>query len=431
MRVLIICNDFPPLNSVGAQRPYSWFNYFNEYGIEPTVITKQWTAKIERAEDVLKNASSEKIIIDKSEKGTVIRVPIELVLPEKILLKFGADKKRIWRKMLSLFYKMFSFVSFSFDKHKRLYFEARKYLQHEKPDFILITGEPFILFKYGYLLHKEFGIPWVADFRDGWKLNHVTRHNRDMLNRFLQSWEFHFEKKYLRNCSFITAPDPYLGTALGKLHKKNFKVVYNGFEEFLNLDLPDQSATLTLTHNGTLTAGQQVEFLLQALLELHNEKKISSAEIQLNFIGLEYYPTQYSRVKNFSNTLNSYLKTTPRIARHEALKHNVESDFLIAFSEKNYQAIFAKVYDYLAAKKPILVLPNDNGLLSELINETKSGLTFQTIEALKKFLLEQLQEKKSGKNLFTISPDNEKVLSYTRKKQAEQLVKFLKENQKR
>ena len=333
--------------------------------------------------------------------------------------------------MLSLIYKLFSFVSFSFDKHKRLYFEARKYLQHEKPDFILITGEPFILFKYGYLLHKEFKIPWVADFRDGWKLNHVTRYNRDIFNRFLQWWEYQFEKKYLSHCNFITAPDPYLGTALCELHKKNFKVIYNGFDGFLNKELVDQTAALILTHTGTLTAGQEVEFLLQAMLELHNEKKITPSEIQIKFIGLEYYPAQNSRVKNFDSSLEPYLKSTPRIAREQALKNNSTSDFLIAFTEKNYQAIYAKVYDYIAARKPILVLPDDNGLLGRLINETRSGIAFQNMEALKKFLLEQIQEKKTGKNRFEISPDNEIVLFYTRKNQAEQFVQTLKENQKR
>ena len=120
MRVLIICNDFLPLNSVGALRPYSWFNYFKESGAEPIVITKQWETQIERPEDVLKHTSTENVIIEKSEKGTIIRVPIELILPEKILLKYGMDKKRIWRKMLIVIYKIFSFVSFSFDKHKRL-----------------------------------------------------------------------------------------------------------------------------------------------------------------------------------------------------------------------------------------------------------------------------------------------------------------------
>ena len=33
MKALILCNDFPPINSIGAERPYSWFLYFKENGI--------------------------------------------------------------------------------------------------------------------------------------------------------------------------------------------------------------------------------------------------------------------------------------------------------------------------------------------------------------------------------------------------------------
>ncbi len=427
MRVLIICNDFPPLNSIGALRPYSWFRWFKKSGIEPVVITKQWTTQIERPEDVLKSASSHKKITEHADYGTIMAVPVELILPDKIFLQFGEAKKRVWRKALSLLYKLLSFCFFSFDKHAALYYEARKYLRNEKADVLLITGEPFILFRYGYLLHKEFGIPWVADFRDGWKLNHVTRFNRDLTNRFLQWWEFRFEKKYLSNCAFITAPDPYLGDALAKLHNKNFKVVYNGFEKLQAENISNQSTELLITHTGTLTAGQQVEFLLQAVLELHIEKKIGIGDMQLNFVGLEYYPVQRERVKNFSTELGGYINTTPRILREEALRINYESDFLIAFTEKNYQAIFAKVYDYLAAKKPILVLPDDHGLLSNLITETRSGISFNHIEELKIFLLAQIQKRKTGEKTISISPDNEKLLFYTREKQAERLAQFLKE----
>ena len=42
MKVLVLCNDFTPLNSIGAQRPYSWFKYFKKYGAEITAITKNW-----------------------------------------------------------------------------------------------------------------------------------------------------------------------------------------------------------------------------------------------------------------------------------------------------------------------------------------------------------------------------------------------------
>ncbi len=39
-KVLIIAYDFPPLNSVGAKRPYSWYKYFKKYNVYPIVITR-------------------------------------------------------------------------------------------------------------------------------------------------------------------------------------------------------------------------------------------------------------------------------------------------------------------------------------------------------------------------------------------------------
>ena len=42
-KILILCNDFPPINSIGSDRPYSWFKYFKNYDLYPIVITKNWS----------------------------------------------------------------------------------------------------------------------------------------------------------------------------------------------------------------------------------------------------------------------------------------------------------------------------------------------------------------------------------------------------
>ena len=167
---------------------------------------------------------------------------------------------------------------------------------------------------------------------------------------------------------------------------------------------------------------------LQAILELHNEKKIKPSDLQLHFIGLEYYSVQNARVKKFSSSLSEYIKSTPRISQEEALAFNAKSDFLIAFTEENYEAIFAKVYDYLAVKKPILVLPDDQGLLNNLIHETGAGISFEKVIELKMFLLEQIQKKKAGEKIFEISQIDEKMLFYTRRRQTEMLIQFINEN---
>jgi hypothetical protein len=41
-KLLILAYDFPPYVSVGGLRPYNWFKYLKEFGVEPIVVTRQW-----------------------------------------------------------------------------------------------------------------------------------------------------------------------------------------------------------------------------------------------------------------------------------------------------------------------------------------------------------------------------------------------------
>ena len=82
MKVLIICNDFPPLNSIGGQRPYSWFKYFHEYGIQTTVITKNWIKNVSSSDEILKNVKHQKFS-ENTKYGKIIKVPHKLILPGK------------------------------------------------------------------------------------------------------------------------------------------------------------------------------------------------------------------------------------------------------------------------------------------------------------------------------------------------------------
>ncbi len=430
LRVLIICNDFPPLNSVGALRPFSWYKWFKEFDAEPIIITKQWKENIELPSDVMKASDSTNVVIEKNDYGIVYRLPVTLIPSEKMYVRFGENKFRIFRRLLTMIYKMMSFVFFSFDKHKQIYEQARKIIRTEKIDVVLISGEPFILFKYGYLLKKEFEIKWVADYRDAWYMNHVTSLKKDLVNRFMIWYEYQFEKKYIKNCDLIITPDPQRKELLTGLHKKKCEIIYNGFEKFL----PENSTvhsetdkTLTLTHTGTLTIGQRVEFILQAIVELKNENKIQKGDILLQFIGLEYFNAQLNRVLNFNKDIADFIKTTARLPREKALTINQSSDFLIAFTEENNQTLFAKVYDYIASRRTILVIPGDNGLVSEIVKQTNSGISFNSISDLKKFLLEQIVNKKTGEKTLSFSVDEEKALFYTRKNQSKRLVNFLKQ----
>ena len=55
LKALILCNDFPPINSIGSERPYSWFLYFKVNGIDPIVVTKNWINEANSPEEKVSN----------------------------------------------------------------------------------------------------------------------------------------------------------------------------------------------------------------------------------------------------------------------------------------------------------------------------------------------------------------------------------------
>ena len=54
---------------------------------------------------------------------------------------------------------------------------SKKILQKEKFEHLIISGNPFNLFKFGFLLHKKFKIPWTADYRDAWSTSEINDKN--------------------------------------------------------------------------------------------------------------------------------------------------------------------------------------------------------------------------------------------------------------
>jgi glycosyltransferase involved in cell wall biosynthesis len=381
-KILILCNDFPPINSIGAERPYSWYRYFKEFGLDPVVITKNWTTNGNNPfNQVGKNR-----LVEKTNEGVIIRAKSHLT-PSHYFFRLFGKRLSFFRKGLTFIEKILAFQFSFLDQHISIYNEARRYIKANKIDLIITTGEPFLLFKYGYLLKKEFNIKWIADYRDGWSLNHVRSVKKDILNSFIWRNELKFEKKYTKTADLITTVDPDLARKIGHLTNKKVEVVYNGFWEYYDNKIDSvNKAKLVFNHTGTLTIGQRLEFLLDAIIELKNEKQITEKDFRLNLIGLEYFPDQMLRLQPYMKSIGEFIHTTPRLPKNEAVAMNLEADYLVNFTDENYSAIYAKTYDYIACQKPILVIPGDGNLLDEMITTKKLGYILNSKEELINFI---------------------------------------------
>lgn len=417
-KLLILAYDFPPYNSIGAQRPFSWFNYLKEFGWEPIVVTRHWNDSIKNGIDYIKPSSKQKVEIEETEYGTIIRAPFKPNLRDKLLIRFGFDRFALLRRMLSLFYKMMEFHLSIFDNRTSIFKAANEYLKNHKVDAIIATGEPFILFKYASQLSKKYFIPWVADYRDGWS----TNYNRSKFDRIFYQ---NIEKRLLKTTSCITTVSKAFSQQLKALSEKSVFVVYNGFfaEKFDKLIPTSPKEKFVISFAGTLYPYQPIELFAEGLRILFKQ---GTYKIKVQLIGVDFYPEQAQRIKQCLAGLPVLIESTNRLPHNEALLKLSDSHLFLLPASANHAQIYAKVFDYLALTKPILLFKNDHGELAEIIEEVNAGFVADSAEEIANIVYNLYNEWQQSGNVKCHSKNIEQ---YSRKEQTKKLTILLNELQ--
>jgi hypothetical protein len=94
------CIRFSPYVSVGGLRPYSWFQYFHEFGVYPIVITRQWSNEHRNFLDYIAPSESEEVEVGEFAHGTIIRTPYTQNISNKMLEKYGKINMHLLEKYL-------------------------------------------------------------------------------------------------------------------------------------------------------------------------------------------------------------------------------------------------------------------------------------------------------------------------------------------
>ena len=389
MRVGIIAYNYPPYNSIGALRPAGWAQYLPEFDIEPVIVTRHWDRKIAQSCDHVKPSKSKKITEEKEGDATVVRAPFIPNLRDHMILRMGLDHLAAPRKVLSLLYSMLEMITFSGDHHAPIYTAALEYFHKNPCDVLVATGGPFVLFRYADLLSRQLNVPWIADYRDGWTTSQELRH-ASLFRRMLNGSYFRLaERKHLRTAALITTAAPSYAEPLRKLHSNTpVEIVFNGFDDDevsrleSSMDLKKRGnitscrskkggRLLSIIYGGTLYRHQPLELFLSGL-ELFLIKQ-PNAFVDLKFIGTGYYEEARARIDNYKSIPRCSLRCTQRVDYASFLKELASAHLLLLLSRRDSEWLYAKIFDYLAARRRILLVPRDNGVLSEIIDKTRAG----------------------------------------------------------
>lgn len=276
---------------------------------------------------------------------------------------------------------------------RRFAVEAGKdILRQQNIKALISTSPPETSHIIAKRLKDEFRIPWVADFRDLWTQNYYYLYGplRKVIERRL-------ELNTLSTADALVAVSQPTADDLRSLHRqKPVHSIPNGFDPAeVNTTPGNLTDKFTITYTGILYPGKRSpEPLFAALRDLIAERSMDASDMEVRFYGPEagWIDKQAQRYG-----LTGIVRQFGIVPREVALNKQRESQLLLllkwndAQQRGNYPA---KIFEYLAARRPVLAVGGFPDVVNQLLDETKAGVSGQTGEEIKAVLLRLYQEYK-------------------------------------
>lgn len=394
-KLLILAYDFPPYVSVGGLRPKAWHRYLADLGVFPIVVTRQWGNKYGNQLDYIAPGESGETLFEQSGHGLVIRSPYRPNLANRLLLKYGQKRFGLLRKAVTAYYEHAQFV-YTTGTKAELYRSAREYLRQHKVDAIIATGEPFVLFRYAANLSAEFGVPWVADYRDPW--SHNSKRSSNWLSKL---WNRFNERRLLMSASAITTVNQFFVNQIRELAPdKPFHIVTNGYDPEAVAavkDIEQNSEVLSMAFVGTIYPWHPLESFIRTCDKYLSE---TGQQVAIHFYGINVADQLQAMLERYPSAKKA-VSIFPKMENAALLKLLATYNVFLLFNY--YSFIGTKIYDYLALRRKILLCytddpesmelkaryyrlkdgqSNNDNLQAELLQKTNAGIAIEDSRCL-------------------------------------------------
>ena len=428
-KVLIITYYWPPTGGAGVQRWLKFSKYFRQFNWEPVIYTpsnpdfpindptllKDVLPNIE----ILRTQINEpydvyRKIMGKKKTETVNQGFLSEGKENKVLQKmmiwvrgnfFIPDARKFWIKP-SINYLL-------------------EYLKKNKIDAVISTGPPHSMHLIALGLKQKFNIPWIADFRDPW--TQIDFYNQLQLTKLADSKHKKLEKNVLQTANKVVTVSSHWANDLAALCNRDVNVITNGFDadDFtINGNQPLLDGFL-LHHIGALNKDRNPHTLWKVLGELCKENSQFKTDLKLKFTGKTDAAVFESLKQNdiFENS-----ERTEYMAHTEVVKLLIKSPVLLLplNDTPNVLGIVpGKLFEYLAAKRPIFAIGNLQGDSAKIIKDANAGtmVGFKDAENTKKTILELYHQFKQN----TLQINSSSIDKYSRKSCAESYTNLLNE----
>lgn len=421
-KVLIIAYYWPPAGGPGVQRWLKFVKYLPHFDIEPIVYIP------ENPHYPIEDAT----LVAEIPKDVVIhRHPI--FEPYRLASLVSSKKTKrissgiIQTKDPSLLEKGMLWIRGNFfipDARKYWVKPSVKYLsallKEEQINTVITTGPPHSVHLIGEQLKQKHTVKWIADFRDPW--TSIGYHKKLRLTKASRKKHKFLEHLVLNKADRLLVTSQTTKKEFAAITEKPISVITNGYDSNYqggaNLD-----QRFTIAHIGSLLAGRNPKNLWKALSDLASENELFRTALQLDFIGVVSQEVMDSL---YRYELGPYINLKGYVSHKEAMRKQQQAQLLLLIeidSEETKGIIPGKLFEYMAARRPILGVGPKEWEAGQLILETNSGAVFNYENLIElKDLIKNWFEKYRESTLHLASKNIEK---YSRKALTEQLAKEL------
>lgn len=359
-RALMVSYYFPPLGGIGSVRAYKFARYLPEFGWDPVVITPQngsyyrdSTLEFDEGKTV-RTASLEISRVAKRMIGSARgdTRPADVGRMMERVRRFAA--RWVYRPDAQVGWYPFALAA------------ARRTLRRGECSLIFSSSFPITAHLVARRLHREFRIPWVAEFRDLW--TDLSQYDSRRRCRLDQATE---RSLLSASTAVVTVSNSYAQVLSGR-GARSVAVITNGFdpEDFTR---GSESARPVATYMGTYYPDRQdLRTTLGVLGELARSGPLTGLVVR--FIG--DFPESLRRTLIDAGLADS-VQCTGFVPHREALRYLGDSTLLLLAGPVSisfpgsilHGNIAGKVFEYLASRRPILYAGDGGADIEALIRE--------------------------------------------------------------
>ncbi|MDB9883034.1 glycosyltransferase family 4 protein [Bacteroidia bacterium] len=428
-KVLILTYYWPPSGGAGVQRWLKLSGYLAEKNVEVHVLTPSGKyASYTTLDPSLTTEIHPQLILHPTKSFEPLSVYARIFGKKSIpSAGFGNVDKKNWIQQLIISLRTNLFIP---DPRKYwkpyAYKAAKKIIKDNNITNIITSSPPHSVQLIGLKLKKKFNLNWIVDFRDMW----TDIYYYELLNqsKYSHKRNLSYEKRIVENADHIVTASPvyipFFASKSNKIDETKFTSIPNGYDpnDFNNYKY-QKNSDFVITYTGTISEQYNINPFLDAL-KLFKERNIE-AKVKLQFVG-SVYPKLSEELTN--RKLDTDTSFSPYVPHSESILFLEKASLLLVCGplnkDKQEGGIPAKVYEYLAARKPIVYIGKKDGFVAQVLRETNSGKSFDTNRMdIYNFLLETHTNWKNGNACL---PINDKIEKYSRPVHAETFIGLLK-----